>query len=57
MFVSTYFRRGNFVTVVAQSSPEALDALPAEVGSLWSDYQLTAKATLSFANLPAQKVS
>jgi hypothetical protein len=57
MFVWTFYRRGLWFVTTAETSAEALDALRAEKGSVWFDWQLTSKAPLSFDNLPAQKLA
>lgn len=57
MKIYTYFRRGLWQTICAESSTQALDLLRAEVGSTWGDWQLTGVADLTWQTLPAQKVS
>ncbi len=57
MFTWTYYRRGTFHIVVAATSSEALSILRDDKGSTWADWQLTSKAELTFATLPAQKLA
>jgi hypothetical protein len=57
MKVFTYYLRGNYATIVAESGPEAMTKLRREKGLSWATMSSLVKVeTLTWDNLPAQPI-